>query len=212
MITRLALGVLLVLVPTGASAHTLDEYFQASRLSLTRTDVGVDVDLTPGVQIAASIIALIDRDQNGVITPVEAADYGTRVLADIVVELHGKPVALTLTRVEVPPVGEMRDGMGTIRLRAAGAHRARLGRISVLRFRNDHAPGTSVYAVNAMLPADRALSVSRQERDVQQRSVKVVYDVRPALSLQLGWVIVAVLVVVGGMMSRRLPAMTFRRP
>jgi hypothetical protein len=69
-----------------------------------------------------------------------------------------------------------------------------------------------VYAVNAILPADRALSVSRQERDVQQRSVKVVYDVRPALSLQLGWVIVAVLVVVGGMMSRRLPAMTFRRP
>jgi hypothetical protein len=165
--------------------------------------VGVDIDLTPGVEVASPIIAMIDRDHDGVVSPGEAAAYGTRVLADTVVELNGERVAVTLTRIDVPPAGEMRDGAGTIRLHAVGTHRVGLGGGAVLSFRNDHAPVTSVYAVNALVPTDGAFSVSRQDRDTLQRSVNVSYDVRPSRALQLGWVGLAVVTSLGWTVLRR---------
>ena len=203
MIKAISFGLAVALAPAGAVAHTLDEYLQASRLSLTRTDVRVDIDLTAGVQIAAPIIQAIDRDQDGLISPAEAAAYGASVLSGAVVELDGERVALALARIEVPPVGAMWDGVGTIRLAAVGAHRARLGPRAVLSFQNEHAPDASVYSVNALVPADRALSVVRQERDVRQRSVKVFYDVRPTPVFQTGWVFVAGLTCLACVVVRR---------
>lgn len=69
----------------------LDEYLQASRVSLERTDVSLQIDLTPGASVADSIIALIDRDGDNTISPSEAEQYGRVVLADIVLELDGRP-------------------------------------------------------------------------------------------------------------------------
>ena len=194
MTRAITLGAVLVaLAPSGATAHALDEYVQASRLSLTRTHVGLEIDLTPGGQIAAPIIRTIDRDGDGLITPAEAAAYGARVLADAVVELDGDRVVMKLTRIEIPPPGEMREGAGTIHLSASGSHGARLIHRARLSFRNNHAPDVSVYSVNALVPADRALSVSSQDRDARQRSARILYDVRPLVALQIGWVAFALL-------------------
>ena len=41
-----------------ASAHRLDQYLQATRLSLEKNQVGVEIDLTPGVEVAQAIFAL----------------------------------------------------------------------------------------------------------------------------------------------------------
>lgn len=183
---------LLALGPSGALAHTLDEYLQAARLSLTRSQVSLDLDLTPGAMVAARIVAMIDRDQDGVISPAEAAAYATRVLNETAVELDGAPVPMTVTRVEAPPIGELREGMGTINIRAVGVHRTRLAGRARLSFRNDHAPDGSVYVANALVPADRRLSVSRQDRDVAQRSIDVFYDVGPTIASQVGWTAFAV--------------------
>ena len=187
-----ALALVFVFLPAAASAHALDEYVQAARLSLSQQEVRLDMDLTPGAAVAADIIARIDVDRNGVISPQEAAAYGARVLADIALELDGRRVAMALARVDVPSAGEMGEGLGTIRLTAIGAHHVRLSSRAALAFRNDHAPEISVYAVNAMVPADRSLTVLGQDRDVFQRSVLVSYDVRPGVARQAGWTIFGV--------------------
>ena len=134
----------ILLVPADAAAHAVDEYVQAARLSLTRSVVSLEMDLTPGVQVAASIVAMIDRDRDGLITPSEAAAYATGVLQDTVVDLDGVRVAMALTRIDVPPTAEMREGLGTIHMRAVGLHRMRLNGHARLTFRNDHAPNGSV--------------------------------------------------------------------
>jgi hypothetical protein len=185
----LALG---ALIPSWASAHTLDEYLQAARLSLTRSHVSLDLDLTPGAMVAARIAAMIDQDEDGVITPAEAAAYGTRVLGETAVRLDGTRVTMTVTRVEAPPIAELRDGVGTIKIKAVGAHGARLAGHARVAFQNDHAPDGSVYLANALVPADRWLFVSRQDRDVTQRSIDVLYDVGPTVTGQVGWTIFAV--------------------
>jgi hypothetical protein len=192
-VTRaLVLAIALALAPAAAAAHALDEYVQATRVWLSPRDVALELDLTPGTNVAASILAMIDRNRDGLVSPDEAAAYGARVLAEITVALDGRPVTMTLTRADVPPVGVMREGMGTIRLTAVGAHGLRLAGAARVSLRNDHAPDGSVYAVNAMVPADRSLSVVRQERDVYQRSIEIVYDVRPTGAARAAWIAFAI--------------------
>jgi hypothetical protein len=193
----------LALVPAGVQAHALDEYVQAARLSLSRSHVGLEMNLTPGVEVAASIVALIDRDRDGTISPNEAANYAIHVLRQSVVELNGHTVLMTLARVEVPPLDEMRDGVGTIRVSASGVHGARLSGEARLTFRNDHAPERSVYLVNALVPDDHTISVAAQRRDWSQRSAQIVYTVQPGLDVQIGWLLLAIGGTTGLVLARR---------
>ena len=107
-------------MPAESAAHRLDEYLQAARVSLARDRITLEVDLTPGANIAPAIVALLDRDGDNTISPIEAGTYGQAVLSDLALELDGRAVAVTLTRVETPSIDDMRDGIGTIQLRAAG--------------------------------------------------------------------------------------------
>jgi hypothetical protein len=195
----------LALAPARAHAHALDEYVQASRVALTKTGVTLDLELTPGAQVAASIIALIDRDHDLVISADEAAAYGARVLGDLTVTVDGQRVALTLTHVDAASIGEMQEGMGTIRMTASGVHGVHLGSRARLSFRNDHVPASSVYLANALVPADRSLSVLKQERDWYQRSIEVAYDVQPGMAGRVAWgaCTLAVCLVLIGVRRRR---------
>ena len=193
----LGLAAAIAVLPSGVAAHALDEYVQAARLSLTRSHVGLEFDLTPGAQVAAPVVAMIDSNQDGVIAPDEAAAYAARVLQDTVVELNGERVAMRVIRIEVPSIADMREGIGTIHVSALGVHRARVSGEARLGFRNDHAPEKSVYLVNALVPSDRTLSVVRQERDRFQRTVQIVYDARPDLVVAMGWIVFAVATTLG---------------
>ena len=163
----LAAIVFALVMPAEPSAHRLDEYLQAARLSLARDRVTLELDLTPGVNIAPAIVALLDRDGDGTISPVEAGAYGQAVLSDLVLELDGRPVALTLTRVEAPSIGEMRDGSGTIQVRAAGNVDAVGPGRRRLDFRNNHQPAGSVYLVNALVPQDGDVRVVASDRAIR---------------------------------------------
>jgi hypothetical protein len=166
-------------LPAESSAHRLDEYLQAARVSLARDRIELEVDLTPGANIASAIVALLDRDGDNTISPVEARAYGQVVLSDLVLELDDRPVALTLTRVEIPSIDEMRDGLGTIQLRAVSNIKALVTGRRQLHFRNDHRPGESVYLVNALVPPDRGVGVLVQTRDPRQQGIHVEYNVGP---------------------------------
>ena len=105
--------------------------------------------------------------------------YGRDVLTDVVLELDGRPVALTLSHVDVPSIDEMRHGIGAIQLRASGDVEPRMSLRRQLHFQNNHHAGSSVYLVNALIPSDRGISVVGQTRDAKQRDVRIEYSVRP---------------------------------
>lgn len=168
---------LVALIPGRPAAHRLDEYLQASRVSLERDGILLEVDLTPGANIASGIIPLLDRDGDGVVSPTEARAYGQAVLMDLVLEFDGRPAEAMLSRVEVSSLGEIRDGLGTIRLRAAASTGVVLAGTHRLYFRNDHHPGASVYMVNALVPDAAGINVVTQTRDPRQRAVTIEYTV-----------------------------------
>ena len=178
---------LLLAMHASPSAHRLDEYLQAARVSLERTRVALELDLTPGASVADGIIALIDGDGDRRISPLEAKSYGEDVLEDMVLELDGRPVALTLSHVEVPPLDEMRHGLGTIQLRGSGDVDAAVRVRRHLHFQNNHQAASSVYLVNALIPDDPGISVVSQARDAQQRDVRIEYSVRPQWPKYVYW-------------------------
>ncbi len=196
-----ALGVALAMSTT-LSAHRLDEYLQASRLSLLPDGVGVEIDLTPGSSVAASVAALIDTDADRHMTPVEVEGYARRVLADLALEVNGEAVSLRLTSVESPSVDEMMAGLGTIRITAVG-DRPGLGHGRVgLHYRNNHQGPSSVYLVNALVPRDGGVRVTSQTRDAHQQEIALEFDASGAPLPRLAWLLAGVLAV-GGLVVLR---------
>jgi hypothetical protein len=205
--------VLALLLPGASAAHGLDEYLQAARVSLAHDRITLHVDLTPGVSIAAPVVAMLDRDGNGAISPAEAEAYGKAVLGDLALTLDGRRVLLTLTRVEIPSIDEMRHGLGTIQLRTVGRVEAAAGRRHVY-FRNNHHPVPSAYLVNALIPDDGDVEVVAQARDPHQQEVRVEYNVGRQLRAQPLWpalgvmglfaTIVTLSIARGGGLTRRL--------
>jgi len=190
----IALAVMLA-IPVVASGHRLDEYLQASRVTLDRDRITVEIDLTPGVSVAPAAISLLDRDGEGTISQAEAALYGRRVLADLAVTLDSQPVVLDLTRIEVPSIAEMHDGIATIRLSAVGQVPSITGGRHELLLRNTHAPQemvTSVYLANAMMPSDEGVTVVKQTRDPRQQELRVDYEVALGWPGQVLWLAFAV--------------------
>ncbi len=186
-----------MLLPMSAGAHRLDEYLQATRISLGRDVVAVDIDLTPGVNIASGVLALVDRDGDGTISPEEAAAYGRAVAGDLILQLDARAVPLTVIRVDAASTAEMREGVGTIHVRASAVVEMHAGGHQVY-FRNDHRPAGSVYLVNALVPDDRDVVVVSQTRHHEQRTVRIDYGVGSRWRAQLLWVLPGV----GGLVAR----------
>ena len=181
----LGAAVLVLLAMCGeVSGHQLDEYLQATRVSIARDRVTLDVDLTPGVTIAPAIVETLDANADNIIVPSEAGAYGRAMLSDVVVTFDGHPVVMALTQIEVPTIDEMRHGMGTIHLRAVGSVEARAGRHR-LDVVNGHRRDTSVYLVNALVPDDSGVDIVSQSRDAHQREFHLEAAVRPRWAMLL---------------------------
>jgi hypothetical protein len=205
-----AVSVLLLLaLPASPSAHRLDEYLQASRVSLARDRVTLELDVTPGANLASRVAALVDRDGDGRISPVEAEAYGRGAVRELRVEIDRRPVPLTLMRVEASSIEEMNEGMGGVRILAVGRlHEPLAGGQHQVYVRNDHHPDSSVYLVNALVPETRDVVLVAQTRDVHQREIHLDYEVARVWPARLGWLTVgvsglAVLIVVRKPVYRR---------
>ena len=58
--TRIGFIVVLLVFPATMLAHRLDEYLQATRLSLALDRIVLKADLTPGVDVAPLVFSLIN--------------------------------------------------------------------------------------------------------------------------------------------------------
>lgn len=199
-----ALGVWLG-CPGTAAAHRLDEYLQATRLSLDLDRVDVEIDLTAGVNLAAQIFASIDTDRDGRISVAEGEAYARQVLGSVALSVDGRPTSITLVDSRFPELSDMSLGVGTIRLHAtAQASAAAVGRHRI-SYLNRHRPDASVYLVNALVPADPRIQIAGQRRDVAQRGLVLDYRVSPDGTWRRVWWLVTGLAMVGVLVNARRP-------
>src|SRR5262245_11071249 len=83
-----------------AEAHRLDEYLQATRISIEPGRIAVEMNLTPGAAVAKDVIATIDRDGNGEISATEGAAYASDVLHSVSLNVDDERHSLVLQNYE----------------------------------------------------------------------------------------------------------------
>jgi hypothetical protein len=161
------------------SAHRRDELLQAARVAFEGERLDVELDLTPGIEVAEAFIADVDLDRDAALSVDEQSAYCRRVAAAIHLELDGRPLQLQPPGCTFPALGAIRTGEGTIQLRAAAPVPERSVGDHQLLFRNTFQPAGSVYLANALVPTSDAVAVTAQHRDADQRSLAIDYRIRP---------------------------------
>ena len=169
---------LLVLAAGSASAHRRDEFLQAARLAIDPDSVQIALDLTPGMAVAASVLAEVDRDGDGAISEGESRAYAGRVLSAVSVDVDGTPLRLALVDTSFAAPAVLLKGEGTMRLNAVASIPTLGGGVHHLRFRNGHRPDIGAYLANALVPASDRVMVAAQRRDVTQRDLTIDYALR----------------------------------
>jgi hypothetical protein len=179
----LAALALAVAAGAGASAHRRDEHLQAALITISPDHVLVDLDITPGADLAEGAIAAIDADGDGAVSEAERAAYANAVAGALRLANDREAHALSVVAAEFPDLSAIRRGEGTIALRlraalrpglAAGAHE--------LIFGNGHQPAQSVYLANARVPESRHVTIVSQRRTATQHELTIAYTLAPKAS------------------------------
>ena len=155
-------------------AHRLDEYLQATLISLREDGVTLEVNLTPGVAVFEAIRVLIDTDRDGNFSALEQRSYANRVLGDLTLEMDRHSQHLAIVETQFPSVEDMRAGLGTVRLILRSELEALSPGRHQLHFRNRHQTGVGAYLVNALVPP-RGIQIELQSRDNQQTEIRIDY-------------------------------------
>jgi hypothetical protein len=157
-----------------ASAHRLDEYLQATLISVEKDRVEVSMRLIPGVAVSSAVIASMDTDGDGNLSSAEQSAYAQRVLRGLALSIDGEGLPPQLVSMSFPQLQEMRDGVGeihieyTAQLPPGGPNRR-------LLLENHNQTQRAVYLVNALASSDPAIRIVAQKRNEVQSSYELDY-------------------------------------
>ncbi len=175
MNTKLVAAAAIVLfLGAPASAHRLDEYLQATIISVEKDHVQAFMRLIPGVAASSVVIASIDSNGDGVISEAEQRAYAERVLGDLLLTVDGNRLRPKLVSVNFPEAQEMKEGLGEIQIEFT-VDLVRGGPERRIIFENHHQNEISVYLVNCLVPRDPNIRILAQSRNERQSFYQLDY-------------------------------------
>jgi len=93
-----AIVALLLSFTASLPAHRLDEYLQATIISVEQNRIDASMRLVPGVAVVPAVLANIDINQRRLLSEMEQRAYAERVLQDLSLTIYGQsftsPVSL----------------------------------------------------------------------------------------------------------------------
>jgi ABC-type nickel/cobalt efflux system permease component RcnA len=170
--------------PPAAAAHPADELYQVTYITLSPHQVKLQIELYPGILTAPGLLALIDANQDGLISGAESRAYVDHFLSDIIFEIDNLPVPLNPADLAFATPMDLRGGVGVIRFNLyadtpslpPGQHR--------LFYANHHQPEVSVYLVNAISESTQQVKAGQPERDVLQQTLRLDYTLNSGLPVE----------------------------
>jgi hypothetical protein len=124
--------------------------------------------------VYAVVLAGIDSNGDGLISEIEQQAYAQRVLRDVSLSIDGERLNPKLVSVNFPNPEEMKQGLGEIKLEftaslpAGGSNRK-------LVFENHHQGRISAYLVNCLVPSDKDIQITAQDRNYNQSFYRLDY-------------------------------------
>jgi hypothetical protein len=156
------------------SAHRLDEYLQATILSVDKDHVQGSIRLVPGVAVASAVLASIDTNSDGAVSGAEQHAYALRVLADTSLNVDATRLRPSLVSVKFPEIDDIKAGLGTIHIEFTAALPPG-GFNRRLVFENHHQRRLAAYLVNCLVPRDPAIRIVAQNRNTTQSHYQLDY-------------------------------------
>jgi hypothetical protein len=172
---RIAVGLALAL-SAPAFTHEVDEYVQATLISLERDHLDVQIRLVPGADVFSQVFAAIDTNADGVVSDAEKQAYARSVLHDLTLTLNGQRVNAEIVLVQFPSIDLMKDGLGEIHLGLRVLVAKRSAREKFV-LENHHQRGISAYLVNCLQPQDEGLRIVSQHRSADQSRYELEYEI-----------------------------------
>jgi hydrogenase/urease accessory protein HupE len=169
--TLLIFWAVLLLSPA-AFAHRLNEYLEATTISLSRHKVLLELRLTPGVAITSDVLKNIDLNSDNRISGSEQRAYLSQLDRDFSITLDGSSVTLKAVSYSFPTVENMRKGIGDIIIGYV-ANIEKQGSAHQLTVQNKHYSTVAVYLVNCLLPSDTTIRVNNQTRSINQSDYRL---------------------------------------
>jgi hypothetical protein len=169
-----AVVAILLTLGGGVFAHRLDEYLQATLISVEQDHVHASMRLIPGIAVSSFVIASIDTNGDGVISEAEQRAYAQSVLRDLSLTVDGQSVRPVLISQTFPAIEEIKEGLGEIKIEFAielppGGPRRRIV------FENHHQNTISAYLVNCLVPSDPKIRILAQSRNENQSFYQLDY-------------------------------------
>jgi hypothetical protein len=179
IVRRLSCLLVLLALPPSIFAHRLDEYLQATIVTIESGGFRLQMNLTPGVAVANQVLALIDRDHDGEITTTEAAAYAELLKRDLKVRLDEQSVELKLAASYFPDPTDLRTGLGIIQLEFSATRGVLPAGPHKLTLENRHLPAASVYLLNAARPESGWIRIHSQKRNENQSTGEIEFEFHP---------------------------------
>jgi hypothetical protein len=173
----LATVAVVTVAAAGLSAHRRDEQLQAARIAIEPDRVAIDLDLTPGIDLAEAAIAAIDRDRDGTLSPGEEDGYAKTVAGALWLANDREAHTLKVVSASFPALDAIRRGEGTIAVRLQAAFGKPIEGRHELIFGNGHEPARSVYLANALVPRSPRVTIAGQRRSATQHELTIDYTV-----------------------------------
>ena len=202
---------LVLAVASPAFAHRVDEYLQATTISVEKGRIAVELRLAPGIEVFPKVLALIDTDRDGAIAEAELRAYAERLATELTLSVDGTRLPLRLVSSRMEALEALQDGRGTIEL-AFDAAVPRGGINRRLVFENHHQRAMAEYLVNGLVPRDPDIRLGTQQRSFDQSTYQLDYAqagiASPPASIPrstgvFGWVAALALLLFAGFTSVR---------
>lgn len=166
----------LTIVATPAGAHPLDEYIQATYVTVSPGTATVELKLSPGVLVVPSVLTRLDPDGDQQIADTDARAYADDLLRQVTLRVDGTALPLTINDLQVPTYQLTQAGYGTLVVRALAALPAAAdGSSHELTVRNANTADNPRFQINAFVSDHTAVTLGPQQRDSEQRQLEVTF-------------------------------------
>jgi hypothetical protein len=183
-VKRALIATMIVLRASPIFAHRLDEYLEATVLTVEKNRVQAEMMLTPGVAVFPIVMSAIDVNRDGAVSEKEQRAYAVRVLRDLTISIDGEQLTPRLVSTQFPSVEEMKDGRGEIQIDFS-ADLPPGGRNRRLAIENRHQSPIAAYQVNCLVPRDPRIRITAQNRNFSQSRYELDYEQMDAESQPL---------------------------
>ena len=157
-------------------AHRVEGLLQSSLVEVLPSQIGVEVTLVPGIDIAPKVVALLDTNGDGAFSATESAAWSALFMAGQRVTVGGQSLPLNLQSVRSSPLAEMAGGHAEIVVYFT----AELGSVArgprTIICANLYEPIPSAYQVNGLVPKAPGVRISSHRRDELQKEMTLAVE------------------------------------